>query len=288
MNSVKFMLENFLPDSAKLEERRSETDKKALAFLKKLFPSVPEKTFFTDSRGIVQPHVINAEAVCNAELVSYSCKNCRVINPENCKLHKYTKFIPVIHENFHGGKFLEVRVSSGSFCKHDPLHGKFGELFKKSGLALSQLHCTFENFKTPTPELQTAKNIAMQLKNSLIFFGKVGTGKTHLAIAIALKLMQSGTQVIFCYFPELPDELNQARFENNYFHKMQTLKETPCLILDDLHNLPSANDFLSQIIDYRYRHNLQIIITTNVSNIKDLSSEPIISRILEKCEGVKL
>ena len=127
----------------------------------------------------------------------------------------------------------------------------------------------------------------------LVLSGKRGTGKTHLATAIAIYAMKHGRGAIFRLVNELLNEIRRAVAENgDYFSVIQGFKEIPCLVLDDLGKERTTDfglDALYEIVDYRYRHELQTIITTNAKTIEELASwgkeeymTPIVSRVLER------
>ena len=72
----------------------------------------------------------------------------------------------------------------------------------------------------------------------------------------------------------------------------------PCLVIDDLGKDRGTDawcDYLYQIIDYRYTHDLQTIITTNALTLEELAGwwraeyiQPIISRLLERGSWVTI
>ncbi len=112
--------------------------------------------------------------------------------------------------------------------------------------------------------------------------------------------MKQGRQAVFRLVSELLDELRGANVNDGdkYLSLMRDLKEVPCLVLDDLskeRTTKAASDYLYQIIDYRYRRELQTIITTNAQSIEELESwedsryiTPIVSRIIERGEWVTI
>lgn len=283
---------------AKAEARKIQLDVRALDYLRKKFPEVDDTVFFTGDNGMVLEHIKDAADVCDAALIDVACANCQ--NGE-CRLpEKYRdrkgRPVALIRENQAGVKYLCIRWTCGITCRHDPLSGEFGRMFRKSGLAPEQLNQNFESYQRfgVSIETQTAKAHAlMAAKEStcLILAGKPGTGKTHLAIAIAIYAMTHGRQAIFRLVSELIDELRDANREDgdNYSALMKQYKEVPCLILDDMgkeRTTKAGVDYVYQIVDYRYRHNLQTIMTTNAPNEETLSlwgdSEyimPMVSRI---------
>ena len=182
-------------------------------------------------------------------------------------------------------------------CRYDPLSGEFGRMYRASGLIGSQLRQTFASYDTgECKELMRAMKAAVTAARNntgLVLSGKRGTGKTHLAVAMAVYAMKHGRGAIFRLMNELLNEIRQAVAENGgYFSVIQGFKEIPCLVLDDFGKERTTDfglDALYEIVDYRYRHELQTIITTNALTIEELAgwgkeeyTTPIVSRVLER------
>ena len=75
-------------------------------------------------------------------------------------------------------------------------------------------------------------------KENLIFMGTVGTGKTHLATAIALKACQEGRRVRFYTAASLANillEKNNKGTLNNY---LGTLKKVELIVIDEIGFVP--------------------------------------------------
>lgn len=293
-------------EATKENYSREQNDIKALEYLKAKFPEVEEKVFFTDYIGRESEHVIDCLAVCQAAMIDKTCEVCQngVCNlPKEFKASNSRPIVKV-SENVRGFKYLDVRWTCGLACRFQPLSGEFGRMFKKSGLVESQINMTFETYECSksTPEIRRAKMEAVMAsaeQSCLIIAGKRGTGKTHLAVAIALTAMRNGKQAIFRLVNEMLDEIRQTVAERgDYYGLMKMFKTVPCLILDDLGKEKTTDagmDYLHQIIDYRYRHNLQTIVTTNARSSEELSHwsdtefiTPIISRLEERGEWVTI
>lgn len=280
--------------SAEYEARKARDDEEALTYLREKFPGVDESAFFTDYRGNVSKHVQEAGAVMKASRIERTCSRCE----GKCTLpDRKGKPVVNVEESPRGFKYLEIRWTCGMTCRYDPLSGEFGRMFRASGLTSSQLNQTFTAYETSSgKELGAAKQSAiLAAKNNtgLILSGKRGTGKTHLAVAIALYAMKHGHQAIFRLVNELLNEIRRAVVENaDYYGVIQKFKEVPCLVLDDLGKERTTDfglDALYDIVDYRYRHELQTIITTNAKTIEELASwgnseytTPMVSRVMER------
>jgi DNA replication protein DnaC len=155
-------------------------------------------------------------------------------------------------------------------------------LFSLSNLDELQ-HLTFENFQPrgliglkeyQADSIELAYNQAQQFAQSnkgwLFFEGPYGSGKTHLAAAIANFAVGLGVPTLFLTVPDLLDTLRfsyndpQASFEQRF----EEIRNIPLLILDDFgtQNATSwAQEKLFQIINYRYINHLPLVVTTNLA-----------------------
>lgn len=123
-------------------------------------------------------------------------------------------------------------------------------------------------------------------KNSIIFVGQVGSGKTHLAIAISNMLLDKGIGVIYMPYRDSITTLKQSILdEENYQREIIKYKNAQVLMIDDLLKgriTESDINIMYEIINYRYFKNLPII-TTSEKTIDELIEidEAIGSRLYE-------
>lgn len=143
-------------------------------------------------------------------------------------------------------------------------------------------------------------------RNGLFISGPKGTGKTHLAAAIANQLMQEGTAVVCMTMMDLLDGIKQTYDQQRQRGLsegsiLSTYKEVPLLIIDDMGKEPATEWAVSKIyaiINARYEAYLPTIITTNYSDgelVKRLTpketgdpttADATIDRLREMCSAI--
>ena len=125
----------------------------------------------------------------------------------------------------------------------------------------------------PRRNLESAFRLAKQWSSApdgwLVYFGKNGCGKTHLAAGIAAERLKQGDTVAFANVPDLLDEL-RATFspgaDERFDYRFGRLLEVEVLILDDLgahQNSAWAEEKLYQLLNHRHLRRLPTIVTTN-------------------------
>ena len=106
----------------------------------------------------------------------------------------------------------------------------------------------------------------LQPKENLIFMGAVGTGKTHLATAIALKAGQEGHRVRFFTAAELANILLEKNTKGTLNNFLNTLKKVELIVIDEIGFVPlhkDAAELLFQVISDCYERK-SLIITSNL------------------------
>lgn len=100
---------------------------------------------------------------------------------------------------------------------------------------------------------------------NLIIFGPSGVGKTHLAQAIAYRLIEQGIRALFIPTTALVQKLQLARKEYKLADAIAKLSHIPLLILDDIGYVKKSEAETSvvfELIADRYE-NKSLIITSN-------------------------
>ena len=161
---------------------------------------------------------------------------------------------------------------------------------------------TFENDLGYNPkQIRMAKRYVQHWeemqKNStgLLLWGDVGTGKSFIAGCIANALLDKGVPVIMTNFARLLNKLTDmyAGDRNAY---IDSIKRYPLMIIDDL-GVERISEFAREqvlsVIDSRYRSELPMIVTTNLTleelqHPEDLSRSRIYDRILERCLPIRI
>lgn len=106
----------------------------------------------------------------------------------------------------------------------------------------------------------------IEKKENLIFMGAVGTGKTHLATAIALRACQNGRQARFFTAASLANILLDKNAKGTLNSYLGTLKRVELIVIDEIGFVPlhkDAAELLFQVISDCYERR-SLIITSNL------------------------
>ncbi len=167
------------------------------------------------------------------------------------------------------------------------------------------IKCTFDNFKANTLQEKQVKELARQtagryLKNpsqdiNTILFGSVGTGKSHLAMAMIKAINQYSSKPqknIFIntnmLFVRLWNSINHEETLWNEKYTIRLLTNANVIVLDDLGSASGMNsksneasNFIQRILFEILNGQKRIIVTTNLNQeqLKKLYNPKIISRL---------
>jgi DNA replication protein DnaC len=133
--------------------------------------------------------------------------------------------------------------------------------------------------------LKATHAFAEKPKGWLVLLGGFGSGKTHLAAAIANYRAGLGDPPLFIMVPDLLDHL-RATFSpsssTTFDRRFDEIRTAPLLVLDDLGTqsmTPWVREKLYQLFNYRYNAELPTVITT--SDSLDEMDPRIRSRLLD-------
>src|SRR2546428_340760 len=133
---------------------------------------------------------------------------------------------------------------------------------------------------------------------SLVFSGPSGTGKTHVAIAIAYRAIQNGFDALFTTATALIEDLSTATRDGKLREALASYTHATVLVIDEVGYLgygPDAANVLFQVVNDRYLHQRPMIFTTNkplaawgrVLHDPDLA-EAILNRVIERGRNIEL
>jgi DNA replication protein DnaC len=102
---------------------------------------------------------------------------------------------------------------------------------------------------------------------NIIFAGPIGTGKTHLAIALGVEAARQRRRVLFARAADVVRQLLEARDARELGRLQRRLQQVDLLILDELGFVPfdrAGGELLFNLLTERYeRHS--VIVTTNLA-----------------------
>ncbi|MBT3464335.1 ATP-binding protein [archaeon] len=142
-----------------------------------------------------------------------------------------------------------------------------------------------------------AKGEFIEKHENILIFGNPGTGKTHLAIALAEEWCISGYKVFFITAAALMQELLKAKSELKLNQYIKKIDKYEMLIIDDISYIPCSkeeSDVLFNLLSQRYEMK-SCLITSNIAFSKwsqifkdEVTTAAVIDRLIHHANILEL
>jgi DNA replication protein DnaC len=120
---------------------------------------------------------------------------------------------------------------------------------------------------TPQQIAELARGQWLESAQNVIFAGPIGTGKTHLAIALGVEATRQRRRVLFARAADLVRTLVEARDARELGRLQQRLRRVDLLIIDELGFVPfdrAGGELLFNLLADRYERR-SVLVTTNLA-----------------------
>ncbi|HDU8571237.1 TPA: ATP-binding protein [Vibrio parahaemolyticus] len=179
---------------------------------------------------------------------------------------------------------------------------KVQDLLGRSGVGKKHQKCRFTNYVTDNQGQRQAFSVSRRWvseflegdSKNFIFSGSTGTGKNHLACAMANALMTRNKTVLVITVAELMMKIRDKYNRQSNVTEAQFLKylsQVDLLVLDEV-GVQRMNDhealMINTIIDSRYTNEKATGILTNLKSddLTQVLGARVMERLLESCEWV--
>jgi DNA replication protein DnaC len=149
----------------------------------------------------------------------------------------------------------------------------------------------FTNYQATTAEqlraLAAAQAVASNDMQALALIGSVGTGKTHLSVAIVADAVRAGVECLWVTVPDLFRQWKQTFAKGAETTEQQILdriNRADLLVLDEI-GIDNRSEWevatLFDLVDTRYREGGGLVLTGNVTNLASAIGDRAADRIDE-------
>ena len=243
------------------------------------------------------------EEIADIERAQERCKGC---TGEVCK-QPSQGMIPVVE--VHDGRFCYALRR----CRHERnrlARLRISRLFASARIPRAYEGDTFADYDITDGNKGAVAAAHLMIAGEiggLFIHGVRGTGKTKLAAIIANERARAGSPVLFASVPDLMADIRASFASGGTSERVQAVKETPFLVLDDF-GAEKMTEWVGEqlfcIVNHRYNEQLPTVVTSNYSPtqiirhmatvdrdgnvIDDMQGQRIMSRIYGMCERVEV
>ncbi len=143
-------------------------------------------------------------------------------------------------------------------------------LIKRAGFPVQKMLQDFDWQPVTLPESTTITDLSslsfLKRQENVLSLGAVGTGKTHLAIALGMKACMGGKRVHFYQCLDLVNELMDSHRQGNLARLLERLKKAHLIIIDELGFVPlhrNGAELLFNVVAQAYECQ-SLIVTSNL------------------------
>ncbi|MEG2789249.1 MAG: ATP-binding protein [Romboutsia sp.] len=172
------------------------------------------------------------------------------------------------------------------------------EILKLSGISEEFRKKTFDSFdyaydiqtidayRKASSYVNNFNSIKGSRRNSIMFLGQVGSGKTHLSLAISNKLIKNCVGVLYMSYRDVITRIKQNIMDGEEYERLVSrYKNAKVLLIDDLFKgsvTKSDVNIMFEIINFRYFNNLPVIVSSEkyAQELLDID-EAVGSRLIE-------
>ena len=173
------------------------------------------------------------------------------------------------------GEARECECKALRDCEDILRRSGISEAFRKKrfdNFDFSRDKATMDGYKIATGYALNFKDKEKDRDNSIMFIGQVGSGKTHLSLAIANELMDSGVGVLYMGYREVVTGIKQNIMDEVYYNRVMGRYKS-CRV-----------NIVFEILNFRYLNGLPVIVSCELG-VSELMAvdEAIGSRLMEMC-----
>lgn len=177
------------------------------------------------------------------------------------------------------------------------------ERIGRSGLSGLMERYTLENWQTPEPWQQRAKELALQYAEEpgghwFYMAGAVGAGKSHLCTALTGRLIECGYEARYMLWRDVSVRAKAlVNDDAGYKDLVEPLKRARVLYIDDLFKVgkgaqPTTGDvnLAFELVNFRYADRRLLTVISSERTMEELLDidEAVGSRIYERSKGYRL